>query len=196
MPESAALDGWRRRAGEAHERRWRPSRTAVGSVAAVTVLSACVLLGGRAVNGEDTPAPPAAAKPLSPPQPATCPVIATGLRADVDGDGCDDAISFANGVLTAGRVRMQVGASGDEIALGRFSCAAVTLALLRPSTGELFRFDGWATAGRPVSATAIGRVEGAVGVHASAREGRRCDDLVVTRTSGPPVLLPERPVAG
>ena len=24
----------------------------------------------------------------------------------------------------------------------------------------------------------------------------RCDDVVVTRLSGPPVLLPERPVAG
>jgi hypothetical protein len=194
MP-TAALDRWRRRAGEAHERRWRPSRTALGSVAAITVL-ACALLGGRALKSEGAPAQPAVANLRSPPQPATCPVITTGLRADVDGDGCDDAVSFADGVLTAGRVRMQVGAPGDEITLGRFSCGAVTLALLRPSTGELFRFDGWATAGRPVSATAIGRVEGAVGVHASARDGRRCDDLVITRTSGPPVLLPERPVAG
>src|SRR5438270_11386105 len=107
MPESAALDGWRRRAGEAHERRWRPSRTAVGSVAAVTVLSACVLLGGRAVNGEDTRAPLAAAKPLSAPQPATCPVIATGLRSDVAGDRCGAAVSFADAVLSAGRVRIQ-----------------------------------------------------------------------------------------
>jgi hypothetical protein len=195
MSESTALQAWRRRARGGGERRSRPSTKAVFGATAATVL-ACALLGGRVLNGEGTPAQPATALQSAGPHPPPCPVVATGLQADVNGDGCDEAVSFADGVLTAGAVRMRVGVPGDDVALGRWSCGPVTLALLRPATGELFRFDGWASAGHSVPATVIGRVEGAVGVHASAREGGRCDDLVVTRTSGPPVLLPERPVAG
>ena len=118
------------------------------------------------------------------------------MHSDVDGDGCDENVTFADGVLTAGPLRMRVGASGDQVALGRWTCGAVSLALLRPATGEVFGFDGWATQGNSVSAVVIGRVEGADGVRAAARAGGRCDDLVVSRVSGPPVLLPERPVAG
>jgi hypothetical protein len=114
----------------------------------------------------------------------------------VNGDGCDEEVSFSGGVLTAGRLSMAVGAPDDRIALGRWACGPVTVALLRPTTGEVFRFDGWATEGSPVPAVALGRVEGAVDVGAAPRTGGRCDDIVVNRMTGPPVLLPSRPVAG
>ena len=192
MYESAALQAWRHRAGSADRRRRRPPARAVAGAAVVGALC-CLLIGGRALDR--APAPRAAASPFKP-GPPPCPAVAADLRGDVDGDGCEEAVSFADGVLAVGATRMRLGAPGDEVALGRWSCGAATLALLRPSTGELFRFDEWAMAGRSVAAVAIGRVEGAVGVHASPRDAGRCDDLVVTRRSGPPVLLPERPVAG
>jgi hypothetical protein len=118
------------------------------------------------------------------------------LHADLDGDGCDEAVSFIDGELTAGSTRMRVGAPGDQVALGRWTCGQVAVALLRPSTGEVFRFDGWATPTKSVAAVELGRIEGAVGLRADTRDGGHCDDLAVTRASGPPVLLPYRPVAG
>jgi len=193
MSESAALRVWRRRAaGDQHR---RPPAKAVVTAAALITLCA-VLIGGRVLNGEGTSAPPAPAASADEQDPPACPPVTAALHADVDGDGCDETVSFTDGILTVGVVRMRLGAPGDLVALGRWSCGPVTLAMLRPATGELFRFDGWATAGHSVTATAIGRVEGAVGVRASGRNSGRCDDLAVTRSSGPPVLLPERPVAG
>jgi hypothetical protein len=127
---------------------------------------------------------------------AACPPVASATHADIDGDGCDEQVTFADGTLTAGEVRMRVGAPGDEVALGRWTCGPVTVALLRPATGEVFRFDGWASQANAVPAVPLGRVEGAVGLGAAPRGGGRCDDLIVSRSSGPPVLLPERPVAG
>jgi hypothetical protein len=118
------------------------------------------------------------------------------LHADIDGDGCDEEVTFADGLLTAGTLRMRDGGPGDQIALGRWTCGGVTVALLRPSTGEVFRFDGWATKASSVAAVVAGRIEGAVSLEAAPRNGGRCDDLAVVRASGPPVLLPERPVAG
>jgi hypothetical protein len=139
-----------------------------------------------------TSAPMSAAAPGSPP----CPAVTTGPHVDVDGDGCEEAVSFTDGVLTAGALRMRMGGPDDQIALGRWTCGPVTVALLRPATGEVFRFDGWATQGNPIPAVSLGRVEGAAGVRPAARDKGPCDDIVVTRTTGPPVLLPARPVAG
>ena len=92
-------------------------------------------------------------------------------------------------------MRLRVGAPGDQIAIGRWTCGRPTIALLRPATGEVFRFDGWATPDASVPAVPLGRVEAAVGVRAAAMSSH-CDDVEITRVSGPPVLLPERPVAG
>jgi hypothetical protein len=193
MLDPVALQAWRRRAqGEVDgARRCRSLKTAfAGAVGVVVVVT---VLGGRALDAQQgvvTPPPPAT---MALPR---CPAIASPLHTDVDGDGCDEEIDFADGVLTAGSVRLRVGAPGDQVAVGRWTCAAATVALLRPATGEVFRFDRWATQANAVSAVLLGRVEGAVGVHAAPRDGGRCDDVAVTRETGPPVLLPERPVAG
>lgn len=196
MSDSVALQAWRHRARGIDDRR-RPSAKAVFAAAVAVTLGGALLSRG-ALNAERTPAvensraqTPAATVGRSP-----CPAVAAVLHADVDGDGCEEAVSFADGVLTAGPLRMRVGAAGDQIALGRWTCGTATVALLRPVTGEVFRFDGWATPGDAMPAATVGRVDGAVGLHGSARDGGRCDDIVVTRRSGPPVLLPERPVAG
>ena len=201
MSESAALQSWRRRAWRAGgERRRPPLRLAAAAVLTV----ACVFLGSRALNGAGARAaqtPDATAGKLKTAEPPPCPAVAsapnaTGMHADIDGNGCEEDVSYADGVLTAGSLRLRVGLPGDRLTLGRWTCGPVTAALLRPSTGEVFRFDGWATEGNTLSAVGWARVEGAVDVHASPRPGGQCDDLAVDRQSGPPVLVPERPVAG
>jgi hypothetical protein len=204
MSDSLVLGAWRQRAqgrGDDGPGR-RPPRPAV--LGAVAIALACALLGGSAVlnhsavhnrgalGGASAPTEPAPGATGAPP----CPALAPGLHADVDGDGCDDEVSFVDGVLTAGSTRMRVGAPGDQVALGRWTCGQAAVALLRPSTGEVFRFDGWATPAKSVAAVELGRIEGAVGLRADTRDGGHCDDLAVTRASGPPVLLPYRPVAG
>jgi hypothetical protein len=193
MSDWGALGAWRRRAqGRGDAPAHRPPLPTV--LAAAVITGACVLLGRSALSGA-----PAKATAEGQPRCAAVdsrPQHSNAARADVDGDGCDEEVSFGDGVLTAGSVRMRVGTPGDQIALGRWTCGQVAVALLRPSTGEVFRFDGWATPASSVPALALGRIEGAVGLRADPKDGGRCDDLAVTRVSGPPVLLPWRPVAG
>lgn len=192
MLDSASLQAWRRRAQwEGEGRRRLPVKNALVLTGAGALVF--TLLGGHAVKGGPDPVATVPATTAAVPR---CPAVDSGLHADVDGDGCDEKVDFADGVLTAGSVRMKLGAPGDQVVLGRWMCGAPTVALLRPATGEVFRFDGWATQGNSVSAVALGRVEGAASLRAAARDGGRCDDVAVSRDGGPPVLLPARPVAG
>src|SRR5690242_4475726 len=138
MSDSVALRAWRRRAQGASERHRRgpPPKAMLAPVAAVAAV--CALFGSGAIHGQ---AEGGAARPEAMTEAAPrCPLVAAPLRADIDGDGCDEEVSFADGVLTAGAVRMQLGAPGDQVALGRWTCGPVTVALLRPGTGEVFRF--------------------------------------------------------
>jgi hypothetical protein len=98
-------------------------------------------------------------------------------------------VALDAGVLVAGARRMRVGAPGDEVAVGRWTCSGATAALLRPATGEVFRFDGWATPDRAVTAMRVATVEGAVGIEAVAATRPGCDDLGVVRTTGPPIVV-------
>ena len=185
MSNPVALGAWRRRAGgERVGHRRPPAKAGVGAGA---IAVAC-LLATRLHTSAPTP--------TTTPGPPPCPAVTTPLRADVDGDGCDEQVSFTGGVLTAGHTAMRVGGPDDQIALGRWTCGPVTVALLRPATGEVFRFDGWAKEGNPVAAVDVGRVDDAVGLRPAAQENGRCDDIAVSRTTGPPVLLPYRAVAG
>lgn len=190
MSDSAALQSWRRRARTAGADRPRPP---LRLVAAAALAVACVALGSRALNGAGAST---ARSPDATVGPPPCPAVASALHADIDGDGCEEAVSYAGGILTAGSLQVRVGLAGDRLTLGRWTCGPVTAALLRPSTGEVFRFDGWATQGNTLSAVAVGRVEDAVDVRAAPRPGGQCDDLAVDRQTGPPVLVPGRPVAG
>ncbi|MCU1450348.1 MAG: hypothetical protein JWP02_2518 [Acidimicrobiales bacterium] len=131
--------------------------------------------------------PPRPSSPGSAPACVTAP--ADTADADVDGDGCDEPVAFDAGVLLAGGRRMSVGEPGDAMAVGRWNCRLTTVALLRPRTGEVFRFDGWASAGRPVEPVRVATVEGAVDVHALAGPRAGCDDIAVARSTGPPVVV-------
>jgi hypothetical protein len=120
-----------------------------------------------------------------------CPPVTSVLAADVDGDGCPDALRYDDGVVVAGDVRWAVGAPGDQPAVGDWTCRGVgTLALLRPSTGEVFVFDAWATVDHDVVGGVRTRVEGATALRTVGGDGRSCPQLVVERRSGPPETVP------
>ena len=109
------------------------------------------------------------------------------LLADVDGDGCLDALRYADGVLEAAGRRWSVGQAGDVAATGDWSCRGVrTLALLRPSTGEVFPLAGW---DGEVTARAAGRVEGGQALRAADVDRDGCHELVVERGALPAEVL-------
>ena len=100
---------------------------------------------------------------------------ASVLVADIDGDGCLDALRYADGVLEAAGMRWALGRDGDQVATGDWSCRGVrTVVLLRPSTGEVFRFDAWA----------VGADEVVTGSRvATVPAGRRCGRRTWTGTA-------------
>ncbi len=90
-----------------------------------------------------------------------------------------DAV-FDDGILrTSGGRSFRLGAPGDAFLLGDWDCDGDrTPALYRPSTGEVFLFDGWPTAGplssRPPQSSGVLHGDAIV----SERSG--CDRVVVS----------------
>ena len=79
-------------------------------------------------------------------------VVATG---DLEGKGCRSWVRHDGRMLTAalstGRLSVRVGRHGDQLLLGDWDCdGSQTVALYRPTTGEVFTFNGWAAGGRPL----------------------------------------------
>jgi hypothetical protein len=119
-----------------------------------------------------------------------CPVVTAVLQADVDGDGCADPLRYAEGLLEAGDVRWALGQAGDQVATGDWGCQGTrTVAVFRPSTGELFRFDGWALPGVDVKATAVARVPGGLALRAADVDRDGCHEAVVERAAGTPEVI-------
>lgn len=117
-------------------------------------------------------------------QPApTCPPVLADLAADVDGDGCAEAVDWqpsAAEIAYAGAdgelLRFRVGQPGDALALGDWDCdGTATAAVVRSGTGETFVFDGWAAAGETLVAEA-GPVLARGAAPAVVRDGG-CDRL-------------------
>jgi len=124
---------------------------------------------------------PAAAAPSSPatdelcaatPSAPTDPTAATARddaatdrsdQADVDGDGCLDAVVVTDRVVEAAGQRWALGEPGDTVAVGDWDCDGLaTPAVYRPSSGQVFVFSRWATpeealAVRPAALVAGGR---------------------------------------
>ncbi len=129
--------------------------------------------------------------------PAGCPALEGPLSADVDGDGCADPVGYADGVVEAAGRRWAVGEAGDVVALGDWTCVGRrSLAVLRPSTGEVFAFTGWAAPGVDVQAPLVGRVAGGQALRAADLDGDGCNELVVERSAGAPAVLHPRRGAG
>jgi hypothetical protein len=95
------------------------------------------------------------------------------------------AASVADGdIVVIGDERFAVGVAGDRVVVGDWDCdGVITPAVLRPSTGAVFVFDGLATEGADVSVAARRTVVGAIDVR--TQEGADwCSTLVVVRNDG------------
>jgi hypothetical protein len=186
----------------------------VPAVIAVALVAAVIVVVGNhapgpdpdlaaevAVPPADAPATPADEAPSGPPttragyaSPSTttspprrdCPPVTGLLQADTDGDGCPDTLHFADGVLESGGRRWSVGRTGDQVATGDWGCQGTrTLALFRPATGEVFRFDGWAGPGRDLQAAPVAVVMGGQALRAADVDRDGCHEVVVERATGP-----------
>jgi hypothetical protein len=134
-----------------------------------------------------TPASAPAPSALAVPEATACPMLSdpTAVAADVDGDGCPDAVHVSDGVVEVAGARWAVGQAGDEMLVGDWNCDGVaTVAVVRPATGEVFVFNGWADTGADLVATAVPSVSDARSASARDEDGDGCPRLVVTGAAG------------
>jgi hypothetical protein len=129
----------------------RSSGPATGHKPAVRVAPA---VAGRASHRSTTTRPATSTTtPKAHRHKADCPHIA-GSTADVNGDGCPDAVTIHGAAITIPAGRYQLGQPGDHVAVGDWDCdGTATPALVRPATGEVFVFTAWADPHHSVSVT-------------------------------------------
>ena len=90
--------------------------------------------------------------------------------------------TFPAGVLSLGGVSYAVGEAHDVAAVGRWACGAPSLALLRPSTGQIWLYGAWPSGIAPVRPSLGAVVPGARRLAIS--HGAKCDTLFVVRGDG------------
>lgn len=123
------------------------------------------------------------------PEPATTDAAATCVAttgelgaADVDGDGCPEAVDRRDDIVTAGAQRWQLGEVGDHVVLGDWWCTGTpTLALVTARAGDVHAFADWPT-DEPATVTATTSVGPTTGVRVAAADG--CDVLVIELADG------------
>lgn len=121
------------------------------------------------------------------------PATSAALTADVDGDGCLDSVTVDGTSVTATGVTYRVGSPGDHISVGDWDCDGVaTPGIVRPSTGEVFLFDGWAASGEPITSAAAADLAGATELIAPAK-GTACHGPSVRVGGGHVVSIAARP---
>lgn len=153
-------------------------------VGAALATATCLAVAGAAMvwtQGDgaagDAPGAETAARP------ADCPATVPPA-ADVDGDGCAEALVVDGSTVDAGVARWTLGEPGDVVAVGDWDCdGEASAALLRPTTGDVFLFSAWAPADEPVTVGVSQRVEGGVGMRAQPGDGG-CDRLLVEHADG------------
>lgn len=203
---TAAPDGeraaGRARAREGQRRAARPAATgpyrAPGGPWLVALAGIAVLLVGLvSLRERDGGSPPGAAPRTPAPTPgatadagapteragpaSTAPHPESSLTTSAPGEG--RGRDAAATTVAAGGQRYAVGELGDRTIVGDWDCDGTdTVALLRPRTGEVFVFSGWATAGHDLTVPATQRVDGARRLLADDGDG--CDRLLAERHDG------------
>ena len=156
-----------------------------GSVAGPGLIDGADLIGGASPAGQGTAGAldgPSGnigdSSPLAP-APAT------------DGAGTEAAVSLqqAAAVLEHGGRRYAVGATGDFVETGDWTCdGQATAAIVRPSTGGIVLFDVWPDPGETISMPVRWNVDSPTG--AQAIPHGQCDLLRVYTTAGSRLFNP------
>jgi hypothetical protein len=138
-----------------------PTPTAPATTRPSPTMPATSTIRRPPVRSEPTRTRPTGTAPAAPgPEPA-CRAPGTATP-DVDRDGCGDVVRVSGSTVEVGGARYAVGRDGDRVAVGDWDCdGQPTPGLVRPATGEVFVFDGWATGGGEVTVHAVATVLGA-----------------------------------
>lgn len=174
------------------------SRVAVLMAGAAVLAGAVVALAqvvpGRPPIGDAAPARPRAStgdrprRTPAPDRPAT--TVASAPAAVAVRVWPPEPLDFRDGVLTVDGARYALGRPDDAVVAGDWACTGRrTLALLRPSTGEVFAFAGWPAEGEDAIARPVGTVPGASALRVVDADGDGCDDLEVARPGARPMHL-------
>ncbi len=134
-----------------------PSATAVATPAdgAATTIEPAADVTVAPADPAAEPAADTSATSPDAPTPTSCPDSYESAARDGVGVGCADLISLAGRRVSLGGLSWDVGQDGDELAVADIDCdGRLEVALLRPSTAELFAFATWAPPGQPVTVTA------------------------------------------
>jgi len=157
-----------------HRRGRRLAAGAAGLTIVALVTAGATVIGSG--GGADAPRP-------EPSVPDDCP-DAAGPAADVDGDGCPEALAVEGDTVDAGVARWSLGEPGDLVTVGDWDCdGEASAALLRPSSGDVFVFSAWADEGEPVTVSSTRRVDGGVGIRAEPGD-QACERLIVDLAGG------------
>lgn len=151
--------------------RHRASWATLGIAAAgVTALGWAAVTTARPATEPTGADPPAAAGPIVPAPDDIGPAPTTDVR-----------VVGAN-IVEAGGDRFEVGLPGDQAVVGDWDCdGVVTVALLRPSTGEVFVFNSWAGPDDDVTVPPAARVPGATRAVTHDPDGDGCATILVER---------------
>ncbi|MEO6629592.1 MAG: hypothetical protein ABIP03_13620, partial [Aquihabitans sp.] len=134
------------------------------------------------------------ASSICPTKPSPPTATATALSADVNGDGCSDLVMVDGTSITTNGATYRVGNPGDHVSVGDWDCDGIaTPGIVRPSTGEVFLFDGWAPTGTPLTSSPAADLTGAVELVAPP-EGKGCHGPSVRVNGGRVVAITAPPI--
>ncbi len=91
-------------------------------------------------------------------------------------------------VLSIAGTTYRIGQAGDQVEVGSWGCGGVRAVVLRPRTGEVFAFDGWARAGHDLDARVVTHVARGSRLVAS-HQPSGCDGLSADTPGGARVDL-------
>ncbi len=86
-------------------------------------------------------------------------------------------------VVAIGGTRYRIGQAGDQVELGSWGCGPTRVVVLRPGTGDVFAFEGWARPGHDLTAAVLARVPPRSRL-VSTHRSDGCDDLVAVGPGG------------
>jgi tRNA A-37 threonylcarbamoyl transferase component Bud32 len=153
-------------------------------VAAALLIPVFLVVGGVEMASARTRGVSDAGVSTAPPITKRCDSVDSSATAvDTDGDGCPNEVEYGNGIVTVDGQRYAVGVPGDQFLIGDWHGTGLsTLALLRPSTGQIYVYDSWPSSGADTTPQLVATISGASNI-VDQRAGHH-DVIIATTPSG------------